>query len=233
MALLLLPGFMTDAALWDALAPRLQSLGPLVFADLARDDSIEAMARRALADAPPSFGVLGFSMGGYVAREIARLAPGRVRALILVATSARADSQIQARRKAVAAARSGATRFNGLSRQAIATSLHPARAGESALIEHIHAMGDRLGGEVFVRQSSLRRDGDLDTLGQIRCPTLVVAADEDRLRSLDEARELADGIPGATLQVIEGSGHMVPLEAPAALAGVIIDWLGTLAGTNA
>lgn len=227
MATLLVPGFMTDAALWDDLAPRLQSIGPLTFVDLAQDDSIESMAQRALADAPEAFILLGFSMGGYVAREIVRLAPQRVQALILVATSARGDSQIQARRKAAAVARAGASRFHGLSRAAIATSLHPDRADDAALIEHIHAMGERLGGEVFARQSALRRDGDVDTLARIDCPTLVIAADADRLRSLDEARELADGIAGAQLRIIEGSGHMVPLEAPEVLATLIVDWLGS------
>ena len=65
------------------------------------------------------------------------------------------------------------------------------------------------------------------TLAQIDCPTLVIAADADRLRSLDEARELADGIVGAQLRIIEGSGHMVPLEAPEVLATLIVDWLGS------
>lgn len=226
MALLLVPGFMTDDALWDELAPRLRAFEPIRFVDLAQDDSITAMAARALATAPARFILLGFSMGGYVAREMVRQAPARIQALVLVATSARGDSAIQARRKAVAAARGGGTRFTGLSRAAIATAVHPSRAGDAALIERIHAMGDRLGGDVFGRQSMLRRDGDLATLGTIGCPTLVIAADSDRLRTLEEARELADGIPGAVLQVIEGSGHMIPLEAPATLATLIADWLG-------
>ena len=43
------------------------------------------MAQRALADAPPSFVMVGFSMGGYVAREIVRAAPDRVSGLVLIA----------------------------------------------------------------------------------------------------------------------------------------------------
>jgi pimeloyl-ACP methyl ester carboxylesterase len=46
------------------------------------------------------FDVIGFSMGGYVAREIARIAPDRVQQLVLMATSSRGDTTLQARRKA-------------------------------------------------------------------------------------------------------------------------------------
>src|SRR5437868_2857419 len=81
------------------------------------------------------------------------------------------------------------------------------------------------GGEVFHRQSAMARAGDLDRLGEITQPTLIVAADADRLRGPDEAEELHRGIAGSTLVHIADSGHMIPLEQPAALARVMTDWL--------
>lgn len=59
----------------------------------------------------------------------------------------------------------------------------------------------------------------------IACPTLVVAAAQDALRGVREAEELRDGIPGARLAIVEGSGHMVPIEAPAVLARLILDFV--------
>ena len=44
-------------------------------------------------------------------------------------------------------------------------------------------------------------------------------------RNSELAQELADGIPGAALAVIEDSGHMIPVEAPDRLADVIVPWL--------
>lgn len=82
-------------------------------------------------------------------------------------------------------------------------------------------MGERLGREVFVRQSLIVRDADTARLADIRCPTLVVAGAEDQLRSADEARELADGIPGARLETVPGAGHLIPLEQPQALAAAV------------
>ena len=164
-------------------------------------------------------------MGGYVARDIARLAPGRVRALVLIATSTRPDSAAMQKRKGAVGHAAASIAFSGLSRTAVATSLHPKQHDNDAMIERVRAMGVRLGGDVFRRQSLLVRPGDIDRLREIRCPTLVVAASDDQLRTLDEAREMADGIPGAELAVIEDSGHMIPIEAPQRLADLIMPWM--------
>ena len=144
---------------------------------------------------------------------------------MLVATSTRPDTPSLRQRKGAIGQAAPDIAFSGLSRTAVATSLHPAQRGNLELIERVRAMGVRLGGDVFRRQSMLDRPGDLDRLGEIRCPTLVVAAAQDQLRSLDEAGELQQGIPGATLAVIEDSGHMLPIEAPGPLLDVIVPWL--------
>jgi pimeloyl-ACP methyl ester carboxylesterase len=225
MSLLLVPGFMADETLWRDLEAPLARFAPIHHADLRHDTSIEAMARRALETAPPSFLLVGFSMGGYVARDIARLAPERVRALVLIATSTRPDTPALQKRKGAIGNAAPSIAFSGLSRTAVATSLHPKDRDNEALIERVRAMGTRLGGEVFRRQSMLERPGDLQRLHEIRCPTLVVAASHDQLRSMEEARELQTGIPGAVLEVIEDSGHMIPIEAPERLAKVIVPWL--------
>lgn len=229
MSLVLIPGFMTDADLWRELGPRLHAFGPTLHADLGRDPTIQAMAHRVLDEAPAVFAAIGFSMGGYVAREAARLAPDRVAALALVATSARGDSAIQARRKAAAASQAeGAAPFRGLSRSSLVSSLHPDRAGDEAMIARIQAMGARLGAEAFRRQSLLHREGDLDRLHEIRCPTLIVAGAQDRLRPLEEAEEMHRRIAGSELTVIDGVGHMIPLEAPDRLGDVLAAWLGRI-----
>lgn len=219
--LVLIPGYMLDDALWDGMLPFLPPELPLHFASLAEGDSIAAMAQAILAKCPPRFSLMGFSMGGYVAREIVRLAPDRVQALALVATSSRADlpQQIEQRGKAARANSIGA--FRGLGRAAIAQSLHPDNAGNEALVAQVRSMGERLGREVFIRQSLIVRGADTERLSGIRCPTLVVAAAEDQLRSPVEASELADGIPGARLVIIPDTGHLIPLEQPQALVSAI------------
>ena len=225
MQVLLIPGFMADASLWDDVVADFGDVGEVFHGDLSRSATIEGMARHVLASAPRRFAIVGFSMGGYVAREIARLAPDRVQALVLVATSARADTPAQTRRKAFAARNVDAERFRGLSRNGVLSSLHPDRAADEAMIERVRAMSERVGGTVFIRHALQERTGDLDRLTSIRCPTLIVAAERDGLRSLDESRELRDGIAGATMVVVEGTGHMIPIERPAELAAAVVPWL--------
>ncbi|MDN4054745.1 alpha/beta hydrolase [Massilia sp. YIM B02763] len=225
MAILLVPGFMADETLWNDMLPALERFGPIVHADLRHDTSVEAMARRVLETAPPAFLLVGFSMGGYVARAIARQAPDRVRALVLVATSTRPDTPSLQKRKGAIGAAAPSIAFSGLSRVAVASSLHPKQRDNEAMIERVRAMGVRLGGEVFRRQSMLDRPGDLERSHEIRCPTLVVAAAQDRLRSIEEAREMAAAIPGAVLEVVEDSGHMIPIEAPQRLLEIVVPWL--------
>lgn len=225
MALLLVPGFMLDADLWRDVEPALADLGSISHAGLSQEDTLEDMARRALSEAPPRFVLVGFSMGGYVAREIVRQAPNRVAALILIATSARGETEAQIRRKAAIAGEGGNAAFKGLSTSAVASSLHPGNAGRTALVARVQAMGHRLGGEVFRRQTLLERRDERSELGSIRCPALVIAGEQDNLRSRSEALELHRGLAGFAFEIIRNTGHMIPLEAPQQLAEVIRRWL--------
>lgn len=230
MPLCLIPGFMLDRDLWRDVEPGLAAFAPIVHADTSRDTAIADMAARALASMPERFALIGFSMGGYVAREIVRQAPERVSALILIATSARADTPAQTRRKAMAVAQIADTEFRGLSRAGVVPSLHPDRSGDDALITRIQAMSARLGGDVFRRQSQLHRQGHGEGLGAIACPTLVIAARADTLRSVEESAELHAGIGGSEMVVVETTGHMIPMEAPEELLAIITPWLAKVTG---
>lgn len=227
MALVLVPGFMLDHQMWASLEPEMADFRPIIHADLGRDDSIRTMAQRLIREAPSRFVLIGFSLGGYVAREVARLAPDNVSALVLVATSSRADTPEQAHRKAAAAALATEP-FKGLSLGSLRASVHPDRSTDDELIGRLQAMGSRLGLATFRRQSNLDRRGDSDRLSEIECPTLIVAGQDDKLRGLDEARELHAGISHSTLEIIPHTGHMIPMEQPVALANVIKSWLGNI-----
>lgn len=225
MNILLLPGFMNDETLWEKVRHHLETIGNLTFGDLSQERTIADMAKGVLDRAPQRFALVGFSMGGYVAREMARVAPERVERLVLIATSARADTERQISAKAKAVEQVRRLGFRGLSRATIGSSLAAQNVQNKELIESIHAMGERLGGDVFLRQASQTRESDLTKLKDISCPTLIIASRGDALRSFDEAVELEEGIPGSKLVTIEGAGHMIPMEAPGALADTVIGWL--------
>ncbi|WP_034945947.1 alpha/beta fold hydrolase [Erwinia oleae] len=225
--LVLLPGVMCDAGLWQKVESDLSPFGPLIFGDLSQGNSVEEMAESVLQQCPATFTLVGFSMGGFVAREILRRVPERVERLILIATSSQPDSERARRAKAATAAALASTSgpFRGLGQKAIALSLSAKRADDEALQAVIRAMSLRMGREAYRRQLLMTRRGDTALLRQISCPTLVVAAADDRMRTMAESQTLCDNIPHATLEVIAGSGHMLPLEQPQALAALLTRWL--------
>ena len=87
--LVLLPGFMCDSDLWHDVAPDLGKLGALHYGNVYQDDTLEGMAERVLSEVPERFVLVGFSMGGFVARVLTLMAPGRVTGVAFVASSAR------------------------------------------------------------------------------------------------------------------------------------------------
>lgn len=223
MSLALIPGFMLDNTLWDAFSEQLPAQWPVYDAPLNGGNTIADISHHIVDHLPEQFVLIGFSLGGYIARQIAADYPQRVNALVLIASSAREDSpEMIAAKQRLVSAYTPAT-FNGLSGGAIGQSLHPARANDSALIKQIKKMGSRLGYDALVTQCGLGREGV--PTSAIHCPTLVVAAADDALRSLEESKELAASLPNATMHIIADSGHMLPLEQPQALAEVVTTWL--------
>jgi pimeloyl-ACP methyl ester carboxylesterase len=218
---------MLDREMWSEFEPEMSAYGPTHFVDLDCGASIAEMADLAIEELPDRFILIGFSLGGYVAREIVRRVPDKISALVLVATSARGDTLQQTRRRELAL-QTVSPVFKGLSPSAIARSVHVDRRSDKALIKKLRDLGMRLGVDTFRRQSALARTGDSDRLSEINCPTLVIAAHDDELRSIAEASELVTSIPSAVMKTIVNSGHMVPLEQPALLANVIKEWLQNL-----
>ena len=222
--LVLLPGFMCDRDLWADMNPNLEALGPLHYGNVYEDDTLEGMAQRVLDAAPDRFVLIGFSMGGFVARVLTLMAPERVNGVAFVASSARGYSDEEtARRKA--GYRPGDRPPRAAGAVSTAMGLHPAREKDPVLLDRLRGMQRRLGPDVRKRQAALvRRDGYAD-LERIVCPALVIACRQDRLRSFAETERMAKHLPRARFEVIEDCGHMAPLERPHELAGHLAGWI--------
>ena len=224
-AIVLLPGYLCDNDLWTGMRQQLDAIGPASVAGLTSSDTLEGLAADVLAAAPERFVLVGFSMGGYVARIVAATAPERVIALALINTSARANTadEVARNRRRVETLRT--LPFRGLSRAAVAEALHPDRRGDTALLDRLQAMAVRVGKHGMLNQTGLvRKDGHAQ-LERIACPTLVVASRQDTLRPVAEIERMVGHLRQPTYRVVEHCGHMTPLERPAELAAILTDWL--------
>lgn len=223
----LIPGLHLTAQFFAAQLPVLWRHGAVMVANHARDESIGALARRILDEAPPRFALGGHSMGGYAAFEMLRLAPGRITRLALIDTSARPDvaEQTTKRNEQIALARAG--RFLEIPRALFPKLVHPDRGGDQALLADVLRMAEDTGADGFVRQlqAIMSRPDSRPTLAAIRCRTTVIVGDGDQLTPLEHAREMADGIAGAKLEVVAAAGHYSAMEAPERVSELLVQAL--------
>jgi len=224
---LFLPGLLEDAEAFEAQLVRLRPHAPCAVADLTGADSIAELARQALAQAPAGpLCLAGHSMGGYVALEAMRQAPARIERLALLNTHARPDTEeaTQNRRRLMALAEKDFPAVIEALMPKLMTAEHQEDLDLRGTITEM-ALG--VGKEGFARQETaiIGRIDSLPHLKDIRCPTLVVAARHDQLMPVEILRELAQGIAGARLEIIEDSGHMSTLEQPAKVAELLERWL--------
>lgn len=221
------PGLLCTGALFDAQKKALDGTLDIAVGDHRAHDNFPGTARGILDGAPERFVFAGLSMGGYAGFEIMRRAPECVEALILLNTSARADTPEQTeRRKGLIEM----AKTQGL--DAVVDALLPMFVAEKNLDREevtsaVRRMAHETGLDAFLRQQAaiMGRPDSQDTLGAIQCPTLVIVGADDALTPPGMAREMADGIPGARLEVIGDCGHLSTIEQPEAVNDAIRSFL--------
>lgn len=227
LPVVLVPGLNCSARLYAEQIPALWQFGPVTVADHRRDDSMAAIARRILADAPPRFALAGLSMGGYIAFEILRQAANRVARLALLDTGAGAEvpERTAQRKPLIALAQQG--RFGEITEDQFPLLVHRSRHGDTALKALVRAMNEETGPEAYCRQQQaiIDRPDSRPGFAAISCPTLVLVGDDDQLTPPALAREMAAGIPGARLVVVPECGHLSTMERPEAVTKTLLDWM--------
>ena len=231
--LVLVPGLLCDALLWQAQMAALDGQIKCWVADHTRSATLAGVAADVLRDAPfERFAVAGLSMGGYVALEIVRQSAHRVSGLALLDTSARADTpeQLKKREGLISLAERG--RFIGVTQALLPLLLHRARLGDEKLVATVKEMARNTGREAFIRQERaiMSRAESRPLLPAIACPTLVLCGRQDALTPLELHEEMARAIPGAGLRVIDDCGHLSALERPAEVSAALGRWLSNQGG---
>jgi 3-oxoadipate enol-lactonase len=163
--------------------------------------------------------VAGLSMGGQIALHTAVRHPDRVRSLSLLDTSPAfglngtdPDEWVRLRVAGLDAGETPASFAEPVLRSIMAPDVSDAAvAAAVASMERISADGFRAAVELLPSHDVRAR------LGEIRAPTVVLVGDQDEETPLAYAEAIADGIPGARLQIIPDCGHISNLEAPEAV----------------
>jgi pimeloyl-ACP methyl ester carboxylesterase len=231
--LLLLHAFPLDARMWEAqlsafsgvlpvIAPHLpgfggtEPAGEVMTMGVAADHALAELDRAGVDRAV----VCGLSMGGYVAFELWRRARHRFAGLVLANTRAEPDTEEGAAGRRTLSER---LRREG---NGFLVEMPPPLLSQGAP-EDLWAYVRRLIADQpadAIAAASLGMAERLDSrpdLPGIDVPTLVITSTDDSLIPSAVSAPIADAIPGATLLVIEGAGHVSNLEQPDTFSGAI------------
>ena len=233
--LLLIPGLMNTVQVFDGARARLDPALDVRVANVQTQASIGAMAHDAwarVADVPAAqpLVIAGFSMGGYVALQMLAEPQRAVQGLGLICTSARADTaESQAlRERAIAAMERDFGRYVGSLGSFLVT---PAGQADTTLMATIRDHMLAVGAPTTIRQqrAAAAREDRRSMLATLHLAAHVIGASDDPVTPPDLSRELAVGIPGARLTVVEGVGHLLPYERPAELATALSELIARVA----
>lgn len=229
--LVLLHGWALHGGIWGSWLDELERHARLHIIDLpghGHSDwstaigDLDGLARAVFPGVPADAALLGWSLGGLVALELARRHPGHVRALVLVTTTPKflagpgwehgmGPEVLEAFTQGLATDyRATVQSFLALQTRGDERASETLRLLRSRLASHgdpdPRALEAGLG---ILRNADLR-----DALPRIAVPTLVIAGEHDRLTPASAGRELAATLPVARFKLIERSGHAPFLSHP-------------------
>jgi 2-succinyl-6-hydroxy-2,4-cyclohexadiene-1-carboxylate synthase len=237
--IVLLHGFTNTGASWDGViaglptsftahAPDIRGHGS---ASRARPVTLEAVLAEIDALAPPRFTLVGYSQGGRIALHAALAFPERVERLVLIGASpGLADPDERERRRVADEALATWTEDVPIEEFVSRWSQTPVLADQPPQVRAA-VTADRLRNTPEGLAAALRGlgTGTLPSLwhrlGEVTAPVeLIVGERDEKFRAT--AERMADGLPNARLHVVPGAGHAVHLEAPWAVAALIVATAG-------
>jgi len=241
-AMLLFPSFLTDGGMWDGQTSALAKLGRVIVFDppghgkseppppFSLDDNARALLDAADALGVQRFALVGLSWGGMLGMRLAVIAKDRVTALALLDTN---DAPEEVRKRVQYRAMLSTFRRFGFPEWLADRRVIPLFFSARTLRERPelarHFWNDAIGfsreGVYRAGKAIFQREDFRGELGRVRAPTLVLCGCDDRATPPARSREVADGIPGAELVLIDDAGHLSAIEQPERVNAALVPFL--------
>jgi pimeloyl-ACP methyl ester carboxylesterase len=218
MHTLFLAGQLSTEILWKhqrGLADQIETL--------LDNDSVDTLARATFGTAPARFSLVAHGMASFVAFEMLRQQPDRIARVVLMSALAPADTPKQTARREGYLRLVEQGRYDDVIEERIPMLVHPDRVNDRLLIGDLRQMARDIGAAAFLNQQRaiMSRPDSRPSLGSIACPVQLIYGRADAITTWEHQREMLDAIPHVRLDVVEDSGHMLPLERPEAVNALL------------
>ena len=226
LPLVLLGGTLCDAALWQPLCRELPSQA-VIIPDISGAECAEQLAAQLLADLPPRFLLVGFSLGALVALEMQHQATERIAGLALIAVNPLADAPQNAAGRIALLALAEQSGMTSVIEKLWPRYVHPSRLTDNELFQWLVEMATRSNVACFRQQTAIaiqRRDLR-HTLSALSVPLLVMNGDSDAICTPEHHHLLVRAAPIARHITVKQCGHFLPLEMPQACASALQTWI--------
>jgi len=223
---------------WEALTPLISSSTQLIHLSIPSLPTIdEISAHLSTLIANDSY-LVGFSLGGYLASDIALKFPNKITKLLLISNMSSALPAKEKKERARTVQWIKSNGYKGIPDKRINNLLSPIAHNNYKIKDIICAMDNTLGKEVLLQQLKVttQRENLLPTLLVLTSPIIFCIGEHDSL--VDIARiqknmifaqeqhltKTAKTHFNKALKVLKNTGHMLPLEQPDKLAHIIAEW---------
>lgn len=224
-SIILIPGLLCDAYVWGPVQEKLEHR-PLV-ADLSTQDSITQMASDCLELADGPLLVAGHSLGARVAMEMARMSPERISKLVLLDTGIHPLREGELEKRAEVIRLAYVDGMAALAYRWLPGMVWEGNHSNANLMIELREMVLRQNPERHERQINalIGRPDASAYLSEITCQTLLVVGRHDRWSPVSQHEDMLALLPEARLEIIEDAGHFAPVEQPATVADLVVNFL--------
>jgi pimeloyl-ACP methyl ester carboxylesterase len=191
-------------------------------------ERVSAAAKRLIDSFRSPIVLVGHSMGGFIAQETYARHPASIKALVLSFTSPGFGDRGGDFARQFIAARVGALDL-GKSMPELAAALMPTMRGsksDAAGLKHAQGIMSHIAPETYRKAVQLLTTFDgRRNLKKIAVPTLCIAGSDDKTAPPQVVERMAKEIPGAEYALLEGCGHLGPMDQPDAFNAVLESFL--------
>ena len=226
--IVLIPGYMCDDQIWINQLTKLKKKYKVIIPSLKRGKTIKEFSLNTLKLLPKKFSIVGFSMGGFIALDLAINYSNRLENLVLVGTNARSVSKD--RRLLLKKSQDELTNKNYIKRfsqSSFDSYISKNNQKNKSYLRLIKSMVKNHSLLCLKRQSNaiLKRPSLINKLSKITSRCLIIVGSDDTLSSKEMNIELNKNIRGSELFFIKQSGHFVMIEQSQKFNKLFFKWL--------